>query len=204
MNFIFIFALLINSIHAKYFTTKTPARCNTLLMDSVDKPSCRGFNFMKLIPLSKTGKNKRKFFAKVDDLDYDWLMQWNWCVVRDNKTNYAVKAGCLTKMHRILLGLVDPKIKGHHIDHDGLNNQRNNLKAATESQNMSHRSSVNGSSSKYLGVSWCKRKGKWEVKIQFNKKSQRIGYFKDEVEAAKARDIKAKELHGEFANLNFI
>jgi hypothetical protein len=57
--------------------------------------------------------------------------------------------------------------------------------------------------SKYKGVSWYSRGKKWVAVVQFNKKRHHLGYFTDEIAAAKAYDKKAKVLHGEFACLNF-
>jgi len=63
--------------------------------------------------------------------------------------------------------------------------------------------STASSTSKYKGVCWDKRNKKWGVTIQANKKKYHLGYFKDEIDAAKAYDKKAKKLHGQFACLNF-
>ncbi len=58
-------------------------------------------------------------------------------------------------------------------------------------------------SSKYKGIGWDKIAKRWVAQIQINKKHYYIGKFKSELHAAMARDIWAKELHGEFATLNF-
>ena len=89
-----------------------------------------------------------------------------------------------------------------HIDHNGLNNCRSNLRLSTMAQNVRNTIS-RGGSSKYKGVHWCKRSKKWTGQICFNGKGHHLGGFRDEIEAAKAYDKRAKELHGEFACLNF-
>lgn len=167
---------------------------------------------MKLIPLSATSKSKKhkgKYFAKVDDADYEWLnsIRW-WIQKRATGRLYAEGwvGGVKISMHRLILGLTDPKMYGDHIDHDTLNNQRDNLRKATHQQNSINKKSHNGSQSKYLGVHrhMPSRKAiRWRAKVTLNGKQFSVGVFKTEIEAAIARDKKAKELHGEFASLNF-
>lgn len=158
---------------------------------------------MKLIPLTQ-GK-----FAQVDDQDYDFLMQWKWYANQQNGSWYAIrgvwhpqeKKQKFIKMHRQILGLTDPKIKGDHEDNDSLNNQRYNLRISTTSQNGGNRRKNKNSKSKYKGV--FKKYRKYEVHICHNQKRMYVGLYATEIEAAHAYDIKAKELFGEFANPNF-
>ena len=142
----------------------------------------------------------------VDDEDYDLVKGYTWRIVKGGKSFYAAtqnprqgaRQETTVMMHRLLLGLTKgDKRLGDHIDHCGMNNQRSNLRIATSQQNSRNRSSRNGSSSKYLGVSWDRIK--WTAQIG----SIRLGRFKDEIDAAKAYDAAAKIHHGEFANLNF-
>jgi hypothetical protein len=60
-----------------------------------------------------------------------------------------------------------------------------------------------GSASRYKGVYWFRGTRKWVASIRRNKKTYHIGYFKNEIDAARAYDERAMELHGEFACLNF-
>lgn len=152
---------------------------------------------MKLIHLTQ-GKS-----AKVDDADFEWLSKYKWCVNRQHKHWYAVGFvdGEKVRMHRFIMNESNPKIEIDHKDRDTLNNQRGNLRRATKGQNQYNRK---GSGvSKFLGVSFFKRTGKWVAQIQTDKKLKHIGYFIEEKDAALAYDEKAKELHGDFANLNF-
>ena len=184
---------------------------------------------MKLIPLNKGDKTSKiscagQFFSMVDDEDYDWLMKSNWHTKISNNgknTAYAARwhrkpdnTPSGIKMHREIMGVTDPKIYVDHIDHNGLNNQKCNLRLCTHSQNGANRLSRKNSSSKYLGVCLLRHKNTrkdgtivysegWCAKIRKNGKCQHIGMFKIEEDAAKAYDKKAKEIHGEFAKLNF-
>jgi hypothetical protein len=155
-------------------------------------------------------KLTRNKVALVDDEDFDYLNQFKWCVrKRKNSTiYYAFRskriAGKKTviHMHRVILGLEDPGIICDHKDHNGLNNQKYNLREANYSQNNSNRTSRKNSSSKYLGVSWNKQQGKWHAQIKKGLLRIHLGYFECEIEAAKAYNLKAAEIHGEYSNLN--
>lgn len=166
---------------------------------------------MKLIPLSKKGrKHKGKYFAQVDDEDYEMLMKFNWSVSISAKTNYAIwsiiKDGIhhTIKLHRMIMRITDPKVEVDHLDHNGLNCQKNNLRAGTKSNNQWNRNiDKTNKSSRYIGVTWKKKNNRWEVHISHNNKRVQIGCFIDEIQAAKAYDKKAFELRGNLAKLNF-
>ena len=108
--------------------------------------------------------------------------------------------------HRIIYYLYHGELPEclDHIDNDRLNNRRENLRAATSQQNSSNRTSAKNSSSKYLGVSWCRRRKKWQVNIRLDGKLKYLGIFTCEKDAASIYNLAAIEHHGEFANLNII
>lgn len=185
----------------------------------------RLFNYilMKEIKLNiarKTKNSHLKLVALVDDEDYEYLNQFKWHAVKIHNVYYAKRAIRIngkTKMIRMHREIMKAE-KGEIIDHkdmNGLNNQKSsNLRKATHGQNNANRKSKPGSTSKYLGVSYCKiyqiKKGKrytywkWIAQISINNKNKRIGRFNTEIEAALAYNKKAIEIHGEFANLNII
>lgn len=163
-----------------------------------------GFFIMKEIPLS------RGLFALVDDEDYDMLIKFNWHAQKCRDAFYAErkewdaskKKMVRVAMHRLILGLTDKNIEGDHIDRNGLNNQKNNLRAVTGHQNSFNKGAHKNSSSKYKGVT-CVGNGKWTARIMVNKVQYYLGRFIDEIEAAKRYDAEAVKVHGEFAYLNF-
>ena len=156
-----------------------------------------GAKAARRIPLTR-GK-----FALVDAEDYYRLAQFKWCAQLGKTTIYASRrdGGKSIKMHRLIMDPPDHLLVDH-IDHNGLNNCRSNLRLCTIAQNACNAPS-HGLSSKYKGVCWNKRKEKWIARIRLNGKIYNLGYFTDEIAAAKAYDKKAGQLHGQFACLNF-
>jgi hypothetical protein len=160
---------------------------------------------MKEISLSQ---NK---VALVDDEDYDFLSQWKWQVT-EGKTGkfYAVRMQCIPKseirkrifMHRLIMKAPD-NIDVDHKKGNGLNNQKENLRLATKSQNAANRKKPKNNTSGFKGVSWDRARNKWLACIRFNYKNIHLGRFIDRIDAVKSYDKKAKELFGEFAQTNF-
>jgi hypothetical protein len=87
-----------------------------------------------------------------------------------------------------------------HVDGDGLNNQKRNLRKATPTQNGGNRV-IQKHSSKFKGVTWWKKPKKWVACIRFNTRIH-LGYFESETDAAKAYDAAALKLFGDFALTN--
>lgn len=155
---------------------------------------------MKQIPASQG------LFTLVDDSDYKWLSQWKWYATRQHSGTFYVTRNekyITIPMHRQILGLEYKDGKyADHIDGDGLNNQRCNLRICTKAENNRNRKPNRKiKSSDFKGV---RRAGRgWAAKIKYNGKRMHIGSFADEIKAAEAYDKKAKELFGKFAWLNF-
>lgn len=151
--------------------------------------------------------------AIVDIEDFEVLSKQKWYAVKSGKTFYAAFSkrkrkpdgtwgGDQIKMHNLIL----PPAKSLEVDHingDGLDNRRTNLRLATHSQNIINVGKRFGKS-KYKGVSWHKRDKRWQAYININGIRRCLGNFKIEVEAAKAYNKEANKLHGQFARLNII
>lgn len=149
---------------------------------------------------------KLKLKALVDDADYDWLSQHKWGVrTTANGYQYAVVAGGGASMHREILGLTKGDgLEGDHKDGDTLNNQRDNLRIATATQNKQNkrrRSPATGFKGVYLDRQCSARP--FRSFITSNKKPFYLGNYTNAVEAALAYDKAAISLFGEFAKLNF-
>ena len=106
-------------------------------------------------------------------------------------------------MHRRIMNAPDNLVVDH-INYNGLDNRKANLRLATRRQNSLHViRTMNPGSSKYKGVSWHTYKKRWGAQITTYGKTYHLGYFKDEIQAAKTYDEAARKYHGEFAALNF-
>jgi hypothetical protein len=163
-----------------------------------------GYPF-RTIPLTK-GK-----FAIVDPEDYDRLRKDKWYAHDSKHTFYAVKSLTNGKtlprrnmyMHHLLID-IPPGMFPDHINHNGLDNRKANIRPATHTQNVWHRRKFKVQSrSRFKGVDWAKDMKRWRARIRVNGKRIYLGSFTDETDAAKAYDRAAKKYHGQFAVLNF-
>ncbi|AYA77376.1 Fis family transcriptional regulator [Bacillus sp. Y1] len=154
---------------------------------------------MKEIPLTKG------MVAIVDDEDFEWLSKFNWryhkgYASRTTLLRYGKRKTVL--MHREIIGNVAEQVD--HIDGNRLNNTRENLRAASRSENCRNTKSRTGSTSEYKGVSFDKGNKKWRARIKVEYKEMFLGYFNNPHDAARMYNFWAKDLFGEFARLNII
>ena len=160
---------------------------------------------MKYIQLTQ-GKQ-----AVIDDRDYEYLSSWKWCAHSPKPGKwYAVRSQTIgfmkriqIKMHRLILSAPN----GIHVDHingNGLDNRRDNIRLCNNTQNnYNSRKQSRITTSNFKGVSFDRESRKWSAHITIVGKRVRIGRFVSEVEAARAYDAEARRLYGEFARTNF-
>lgn len=153
---------------------------------------------MKEIPLT------RGQVAIVDNADYTYLSQFKWFAWKDRKNGmyYAMRSPSIL-MHRVIMGLTDPKIQVDHKNGNGLDNQRENLRTATGRQNQYNQGIHRNNTSGFKGVYWQKSARKWRAFIKVRGKQVHLGLFDDPQKAAQAYDIAAIHHAGEYAKLNF-
>ena len=148
------------------------------------------------------------FVALVDDADYDRVAAHKWSATKTKTYVYGIRKvrapeGRTTSqlLHRFIMGVTDRRIYVDHLDHDGLNCQRHNLRRCVPGENSGNVRKSRGRS-QYRGVSWASKRGIWRASIRVEK-SIHLGYFTDEVEAARAYDAAARIRFSVFANCNF-
>jgi hypothetical protein len=146
------------------------------------------------------------FVALVDDEDFEYLDQFKWYAHKGRNSFYAhrnIKTG-VDKQTTILMHkeIIKTKLHIDHIDHNGLNNQKINLRECTCQQNCMNRNPHKNSYSEYKGVSYIKRLRKWQASICISQKQKYLGIYKSEIEAARAYNKTAIELFGVFSNIN--
>lgn len=143
----------------------------------------------------------KKYSALISDEDFEKVSQHNWTVFKSRDRFYAQthSNGRVLLMHNFIMGCkwID------HIDRNGLNNQRDNLRKATRSQNQGNRGKQKNTKNNFKGVKQCSI-NRWTAYIMVENKRYYLGCFKSEIEAAQAYDNKAIELRGEFAYPNLI
>jgi len=143
----------------------------------------------------------------VDDQDYEELSKYKWYAHKTRCAVYAVKnapiAGgqVMIHMHRHLLQASTSQ-QVDHINSDGLDNRRSNLRFCTTSQNMQNQRKTHGTS-RFKGVCWHKQRCRWQASIVINSTFRYLGLFDSQYDAAEAYDIEARNYFGEFARLNF-
>lgn len=140
-------------------------------------------------------------FAIIDEEDFEAIGMHKWYY----GAGYALRKlkRKTIRMHSVINKTPDG-YETDHIDGNGLNNQKLNLRNATRHNNVMNTNSRRNSSSKYKGVSWKLDRKKWLATICFNKKDIHLGYFISEIEAALAYNKAALKYFGEFAKLNII
>ena len=173
-------------------------------------------------------ESKNKYFPGkhtiiIDTEDWDKVKEHYWSLVSNHRVLY-VQASILhpeggwktpadgrrrrrrtsLQLHHLILGKPQKGMVTDHINHNGLDNRKENLRFATYAQNKSNARSHKNSSSQYLGVFWDKETQKWRVRLKHNGKFYNLGRFTCEHQAALVYNKKAKELRGKFANLNVV
>jgi hypothetical protein len=159
---------------------------------------------MKYIKLTQ-GKR-----AMVDDEDFERINQFKWHTAKQRTSNlYARReyASDGKRMHQYMHCFIMPLFIGMEVDHidgDGLNNQKNNLRACTRKEN-SHNMKVHSNNmTGYKGVCKYKKWNLWSAMIHSNGKNYYLGCFKNPLDAARAYNDAAIKHHGKFAWLNNI
>lgn len=142
----------------------------------------------------------------VSDEDYDGLSKFKWYALRNGSNIYAARNEGrppfrrTIQMHTVIMKT--PRgMKTDHINGNGLDNRRENLRICTHAENMRNSRPHSNNTSGFKGVAWNKRESKWVAHIRLNRKRIHLGYFDTAEAAATAYEKAARELHGEFSRI---
>lgn len=147
---------------------------------------------------------QKGFVALVDDEDYEWLSKIRWYAHKIKNNIYVIAR--IKKEHSYMHRVVAKTPKGmttDHIDGNGLNNQKSNLRNCLSSENLMNRGKQANNKSGYKGVWWSTRDKKYCAQIKAKGKKINLGSFDDPLDAAMAYDRAAIEFHGKYAKTNF-
>lgn len=142
--------------------------------------------------------------ALIDSEDYKLVSKYKWYCSNNCGKLYAVnKNKKVLYMHRLIISAP----KGYEVDHingDGLDNRKSNLRLCSSSQNKYNQKISTINTSGFKGVTWNKNRNKWQSQIGCGKKYKYLGLFKDKHAAAKAYNEEASKLFGKFARVNIL
>jgi len=142
----------------------------------------------------------------VDDEDFEVLSKYKWCYhkKKTDYTGYAVRSVRISRnkietitLHSCVLNIPIGMVVDH-INRDGLDNRKENLRIATVSQNAFNRKLSKNNKSGYKGVSWNKGSKKWQVFIIEGGKNRNLGSYDKVEDAAKVYNDFSIQLHKEF------
>lgn len=165
------------------------------------------------IPLSKRKNSKHggKYVAIIDDCDADLaLLNWKAQLSKRSLTIYAQRSlnPGSQFLHRVILSRVlgreitDDEFVDH-VDRNGLNCTRENLRLAIKGQNQKNVGKTSRNKSGYKGVRRVARQRfEWGAQIQVDGKQINLGVYETPEEAYQAYCEAAIKYHGEFANLD--
>ena len=149
-------------------------------------------------------KLNKDHFTLVDDELFEALNKFHWRLATmgiHTKSKYAIanKDKKTIYMHRVIMK-ASKNQSVDHINRNGLDNQKNNLRFASSQQNSHNRIGwdISRKTSKYKGVHWFQSQKRWKATINNNGKNIFIGIFRNELDAAKARKEKERELYKDF------
>lgn len=161
------------------------------------------------LPLTREIQLTQGRVAIVDEADYAELSQYKWYTQNSGHTGYAKRMTSkslgrphLVRMHRVILD-APHDMQVDHINGDGLDNRRSNLRLCTNAENQHNRRKFKNTASKYKGLAFFSGPKMWGALIKIAGHKQWLGYFATEAEAAQAYDTAAIAQFGEFACLNF-
>lgn len=147
------------------------------------------------VPLTKG------YEAVIDAADAATVGQHNWCAEVRGNAVYAVRSSSgesIIRMHRWLMG-TPTGLVSDHIDTDGLNNRRANLRVATHSQNLKNQRTNSHNASGLKGAFYRPRAKRWQSHIRVDGKTHYLGCFKTPEAAHQAYCEASARFHGAFS-----
>jgi hypothetical protein len=153
--------------------------------------------------MSREVQLTRGIVAIVDDADYNLVLQSKWFATTNGYAARTVRGldgkNIRIHLHRFIMGVTDPKSHVDHINGNGFDNRRSNLRICSHAENRCNNKVYANNKSGFPGVAWSKCAGKWQAYITAGRKRKHLGLFESKERAYAAYCDAAKVLHKEFS-----
>ena len=134
----------------------------------------------------------------IDAEDVELVKQYSWSLSKGRHTQYC-KSNQVGPLYRLVMNAPKGMVVDH-INHNGLDNRKSNLRICTNQENICNCEIPKNNKSGCKGVYWAKDKNKWTVQVTINNKTIYIGRYANLEEAIEARKEASKKYYNEFAN----
>lgn len=157
-------------------------------------------NYAEIYLINKNNDICAKALIDLEDVEKVKNIKWHRSDLQKN-TYYCMSNNLQwRRLHRLILNITDPKVFVDHINHNGLDNRKVNLRICTNQQNICNCNTPKNNTSGHKGVYWSQDKQKWTVQVTINNKTKYIGRYDTLEDAINARKKAAKKYYGEFSN----
>lgn len=143
------------------------------------------------------------YVATIDSADVNAVAGWNWCAFVRGETVYAVRSASRKTiyMHRALISPPDGCVVDH-VDGNGLDNRRANLRVGSQMQNTWNSRTKRSNTSGVKGVCFDRSRAKWIAHIRCGGKRINLGRFDNIRDAEAAYRAASMRIHGQFSRLD--
>lgn len=157
-------------------------------------------DYAEIYLINRDNEVCEKCLIDLEDIELIKNIKWHKSELQKS-THYCISNNKQWKrIHRLILGISDPNIFIDHINHNGLDNRKSNLRICNNSQNLCNCSIPKNNKSGCKGVYWSNERQKWCAQITIKNKTKSLGRYTNYEDAVKARNEAALKYYGEFAN----
>ena len=154
-------------------------------------------DFAEIYLINKNNEVEAKAIIDLDDVDK--VKEYKWHVNKSRgKYEYVISSKNNTKLHRLIVNAPKGMVIDH-INHNCLDNRKENLRLCTNQQNICNCEVAKNNKSGHKGVYWCNSRNKWQAQVTINNKTVYVGRYNTLEEAVEARRNAAKKYYGEYS-----
>ena len=157
-------------------------------------------NHAEIFLINRNNEICGKALIDIEDIDKVKNIKWHKSDLQRNTYYCMSNNKTFRRLHRLILNITDSNIIVDHINHNGLDNRKENLRICNNQNNIRNCIVPKNNTSGYKGVYFAKDKNKWTAQITINNKTKYIGRYDTIEEAIEARKKAAEKYYGEFSN----